>query len=270
MAGDFQKPNLVHTLFPEEIPEKMWPLPVKDLFFVGGASERKLHKLGIHTIGELARCDVEILKAHMKKHGEVIWEFANGRDAAVVEEEIPANKGYGNSTTVAFDVCDMNTARIVLLSLAETIGRRLRKDQVGAQVVSVGIRYFNLTYEAHQSVLTQPTDLAWEIYQAAERLFGELWDGTPIRHLGIHTGKIAAHSGERQLSLFDQTDYEKLEKLERAVDRIRQRFGADAVRRAVFLEGGKAHREGNMAIDHMSGGISRERRRIDYGKEKVI
>lgn len=100
MASDFKKPNLVHTLFPEEIEKKMWPLPVRDLFFAGGASERKLNSLGIRTIGELAKTDVNTLKSVLKKHGEVILDFANGRDVSVVEPVPADNKGYGNSTTI--------------------------------------------------------------------------------------------------------------------------------------------------------------------------
>ena len=142
MASDFKKPNLVHTLFPHEIEKKMWPLPVRDLFFVGGASEKKLHSLGIRTIGELARADVNMLKTVLKKHGEVIWNFANGRDVSIVEPIPMDNKGYGNSTTISFDVTDAETAKMVLLSLAETVGRRLRKEDARIEVVAVSIRFY--------------------------------------------------------------------------------------------------------------------------------
>lgn len=262
MAGDFKKPNLVHTLFPEEIPEKLWPLPVRELFFVGRASEKKLKTLGIRTIGELAHTDVGILRSVLKKHGEVIWEFANGRDVAVVEPEPVDNKGYGNSTTIAFDVTDAETAKMVLLSLTETVARRLRKDGAQAELAAVGIRFYDLTYASHQCVLPAATDITEEIHRAVCRLFDELWDGTPIRHLSVHTGRVVRSETGRQLSLFDSVDYEKLEKLDRCVDSIRERFGADAVMRASFL--------GQERIDHMSGGVSREKRTVDYSKEKVI
>lgn len=262
MASDFRKPNLVHTLFPEEIERKMWPLPVGDLFFVGRASEKKLHSYGIQTIGELAKADVEMLKSIMKKHGEVIWNFANGRDVSVVETAPADNKGYGNSTTTSFDVTDSQTAKKVLLSLAETIGKRLRRDQVRIGVVSVSIRFYDLSYISHQCVLISATNITREVYEAACRLFDEMWDGTPIRHLGVHTGRVVKGDSGRQLTLFDDTDYEKLEKLDQAIDSIRERFGMDAVQRASFLEQEK--------IDHMSGGISREKRTVDYKKEKVM
>lgn len=262
MASDFQKPNRVHTLFPEEIETKLWPLPVRDLFFVGSASERKLKALGICTIGELAMADVKVLRTVLKKHGEVIWNFANGRDTSLVEAEPADNKGYGNSTTISFDVVDAQTAKMVLLSLAETIGKRLRKDAVQVEVVAISIRFYDLTYVTHQCVLKSATDITKELYETACRLFDELWDGTPIRHLGVHTGRVSAKGSGRQLSLFDNVDYERQEKLEQAVDSIRERFGMDAILRASFLKQDR--------IDHMNGGISREKRTVDYENEKVM
>ena len=116
MASDFKKPDLVHTLFPEEIEKKMWGLPVRDLFFVGAATEKKLRNLGIHTVGELARTDPEILRSCLKKQGEVIWRFANGIDTSGVISDPPQNRSYGNSTTTSSDVQDAETARKVLLS----------------------------------------------------------------------------------------------------------------------------------------------------------
>lgn len=261
MASDFEKPNLVHTLFSEDIQEKMWHLPVRDLFFVGGASEKKLHSIGVRTIGDLANTDVAVLKSLLKKHGEVIWNFANGRDVSYVEPAPAENKGYGNSTTIAFDVTDAPTARMVLLSLCETIGRRLRRDQVRIETVSVSIRFHDLNSVSHQGVLETATNITREIHTAACRLFDELWDGTPIRHLGVHTGRVSKEAANRQLSLFDHTDYDRLEKLDSAVDRIREKFGSDAILRASFLKQDQ--------IDHMNGGISREKRNVDYSQLNI-
>lgn len=261
MASDFKKPNLVHTLYTEEIQQKMWPLSIRDLFFVGSASEKKLKSIGIRTIGDLARTDPEVIKSILNKHGEVIWNFANGHDVSVVEPVPPDNKGYGNSTTIAFDVTDAPTAKMVLLSLSETIGRRLRKDHVRIESVSVSIRFYDLSCISHQCMLNAATDLTKEIYDASCILFDEVWDGTPIRHLGIHTSKATKDGSSRQLSLFDKTNYEKLEKLDRAVDSIREKYGADSIKRASFLNQDK--------IDHLNGGISREKRKVDYQKEKV-
>lgn len=245
MASDFQKPNRVHTLYPEEIREKMWPLPVSDLFFVGRATAKKLFSVGIRTIGELAAEDPKWLRGLLKKHGEVIWGFANGVDSSPVLMEPEANKGYGNSTTTPADVTDVETADKVLLALSETVGARLRMDEVRAGVVSVGIRYWDLSYVSHQRRLYNATDLTVEICQAACKLFREMWNGQPVRHLGVHTADISGGERFRQGSLFDEIDYEKLSRLDKTIDDIRDCFGMDAVKRAVFL---------GRAIDHMSGG----------------
>ena len=245
MASDFKKPDLVHTLFPEEIEKKMWPLPVGDLFSVGRATARELEKLGIRTIGDLAKYDPLVLNQHLKKQGEFIWRLANGIDSSLVESEPAANKGYGNSTTIAFDVTDAGTAKIVLLGLAETVAARLRNHQVKAEVVSVGIRTHDLQHYSHQAVLDSPTNITQELYREAARLFDEMWDGTPIRQLGIQTGRLSEQAPARQMKLFDTTDYEKLERLDQAVDKIRKRFGTDAVKRASFVAEEK--------LDHMPG-----------------
>ncbi len=245
MASDFQKPNRVHTLYPEEIREKMWPLPVSDLFFVGRATAKKLFSVGIRTIGELAAEDPKWLRGLLKKHGEVIWGFANGVDSSPVLMEPEANKGYGNSTTTPADVTDVETADKVLLALSETVGARLRMDEVRAGVVSVGIRYWDLSYVSHQRRMYNATDLTVEICQAACKLFREMWNGQPVRHLGVHTADISGGERFRQGSLFDEIDYEKLSRLDKTIDDIRDCFGMDAVKRAVFL---------GRAIDHMSGG----------------
>ena len=260
MASDFQKPDRVHTLWRNEIESKMWPLPVSDLFFVGRATAKKLFSLGIHTIGELAHADPHLLKAHLKKHGEVIWAFSRGMDVSVVQSEAPANKGYGNSTTIAFDVTDASTAKLVLLALAETVGTRLRAAKVRAEVIAVGIKTYDLSYASHQMTLQNATNITIEIHRCACQLFDELWDGSPIRHLGIHTSRVKDGFNMRQLDMFDTTDYEKLEKMDAAVDRIRGRYGIDSVKRAAFV---------GSPIDHMSGGISREKRTVDYKKVRV-
>ena len=128
MAGDFEKPNKVHTLFPEEMETKFWPLPVRDLFLVGAATERKLKLMGVYTIGDLARADLKIIKKRLGKHGETIWHFANGRNADAVTPEPAENKGYGNSVTTANDVLTTAQAHQVLLSLCETVAMRMRRD----------------------------------------------------------------------------------------------------------------------------------------------
>lgn len=231
MASDFEKPDKVHTLFPEEIQEKMWPLPVRDLFFVGKSTEKKLRTLGIHTIGELARTDEAILRGALKKHGTVLWKFANGQDASRIGR--PAErKGYSNEMTTPFDVTDTETAHMFLLKIAEKLARRLRKADVQAGELSVILRYSDFTGSVHQRILTDATNVTDVIYRNACELFAESWDGSPVRLLGIGTGRLVGKEEGRQLSLFDTSEMEKRQKLDRAMDQIRKRYGDGAVQRA--------------------------------------
>lgn len=255
MASDFTKPDRIHTLWKEEIREKMWKLPAEKLFFVGNAARKKLYLLGIRTIGELAAADERLLRLHLKKQGEIIWRFANGIDESIVAAETPPNKGYGNSTTIPFDVTDEKTANLVLLALCETLAARLRADGVSAGAAAVEMKTDNFVCSRRQKVLLERTDSTRELYEAAVRIFRELWNGEPIRHLGVHAGKISRAPQMHQISLFEEQDSEKQRQLDRAVDAVRARYGMDAVKRAAFLQS---------PIDHMSGGISREKWKPDY------
>lgn len=236
MASDFEKPDKVHTLFPDEIGDKMWPLPIRELFSVGRSTADKLQKMGICTIGDLAKMNPSVLEKHLKKHGRTIWEYANGMDVSIVASEPSGNKGYGNSTTLPEDVTEAAEAKKVLLLLAESVSKRLRKDFKKAEVISVGIKDCYFHYASHQTVLSNATDITVEIHRAACQLFDELWDGTPIRLLSVQTSRLTEGDSMRQLSLFDDGSYEKNERLDAAVDAIREKFGDTAIKRAVFME----------------------------------
>ena len=246
MAGDFKKPDLVHTLFPEEIEEKMWPLPVSELFMAGKSSVAILEKLEIRTIGELAQTDPKLLEFHLKSHGRTLWEFANGIGDAKVQSEETAAKGVGNSTTLPKDVEKAEDAKKVLFSLAESVGKRLRKAGQKANMVSVEIRYSDFQNVSHQKQLGRASGADQVIYEAACSLFDELWNGEPIRLLGVRTAKLVDEDEPEQLSLFDlqfevksekpKKSMEKLKKLSAAMGEIRGKYGADAVIRGSVLE----------------------------------
>ncbi len=251
MASDFEKPDKVHTLFPEEIQSKMWPLPVENLFLVGNSAARKLRSLGIRTIGDLARSDPELLQGYLKKHGETIWRYANGQGDTVVRAEPEEAKCCGNSTTLSHDVTDAGEAKQILLALTETVAARLRMDGKQASRISVGIRSADFVNVSHQTTLDSPTNVTEEIYRTVCTLFSQLWDHSPIRLLSVQTSQL--DGGElRQLNLFeDPVKREKLEKLDTAVDAIRSRFGENAIKRACFLDGSP----------HMTGGLGAAKRR---------
>jgi len=141
MAGDLSKPDKVHTLFPEEIEKKMWPLPVSELFFVGRATTKKLFNLGIKTIGELANADEEMIRAHLKTMGTVVQKYARGGDLEPYMYTHEANKGYGNSLTAPQDIATYEYADHLLLSLCETVGVRLRTDNVKVRLGCIPLKY---------------------------------------------------------------------------------------------------------------------------------
>ena len=238
MAGDLKKPDMVHTLFPEEIKEKMWPLPVEDLFFVGKATASRLHTLGIHTIGALAGSDRTMLHSHLKSTGDMIWKFANGMDDGLSVRKHQEPKGYSNETTLAHDVTQQEEAEEILLALVEQVSGRMRADGKKAEVVSVGIKDAWFISSSHQCVLNNPSAGTRELYDYARRLLSELWDGRPVRLFQFAVSRVTQEEG-RQLSLFDTIDYEKQEKAEKTMDAIREKFGAGAIKRATFLENKK-------------------------------
>ena len=203
MASDFQKPDLVHTLYSYEIQEKMWPLPISSLFMCGHSSVEALRKLEILTIGDLARTDRSIIEAHLKSHGVLLWEYANGIDDSEVITIHADAKGIGNSTTLSEDAVTMEDARHVLLSLSESVARRLRKAGQLAEMISVEIKYNTFKKVSHQTTLLSPTHTSDTIYQTACELFAELWDGTPVRLLGIRSSKLTSAEEPVQMSLFD-------------------------------------------------------------------
>ena len=254
MAGDFEKPNKVHTLFPEEVEKKFWPLPVRDLFLVGAATERKLKLLGIYTIGDLAHADVHILKKRLGKHGETIWHFANGRNADAVTPEPAENKGYGNSVTTAQDVTTYEEGHQVLLSLCETVASRMRRDGKCGSCLSVHLRTNEFQHFSHQAKLLGATNITGEIYREACRIFDEAWDGiTPLRQLGVQMTQLSREPYQ-QFDLFSGMSPEQFErklKLDETVDALRDKYGEDAIRRGKF-----ADKPGS----HMAGGLDKARR----------
>ena len=217
MASDFEKPNKIHTLFPQEIQLKMWPLPVSELYMAGKSSVEVLKKLEIRTIGQLAKTDPHILELHLKSHGRTLWEFANGIGDMKVHSEESAAKGIGNSTTLSEDARTEEEAKEVLLWLSESVGKRLRKAEQKAGMVSVEIKYHDFRTFSHQKQFMRATNSDQMIYENACELFKELWNGQPVRLLGIRTSKLVEESAPEQLTIFDmQLEKPKDEKQKKA------------------------------------------------------
>lgn len=239
MASDFEKPDKVHTLFRSQIPQKMWPLPARDLFTVGAATAGKLEKARIRTIGELANSDLAyIQRITGVKMGQQIYNFANGIDPSPVLSAPEEAKGYSISTTLEEDVITQQQAHGVLLALTDSVTARMRADGVKACCVAVSIRSNDFKTRSHQRKLMDPTDISREVYQISRQLFGELWDGhTPLRLLGISLTELTREE-QPQLSLFPDEGREKARRLDKAYDAINSRFGASAIMRGSSVQSG--------------------------------
>lgn len=236
MASDFEKPDKIHTLYPQEIQEKMWPLPVRELYMAGRSSTETLKKLEIDTIGDLAETDPAILELHLKSHGRRLWEFANGIGSDVVEWEPQEAKGIGNSVTLPRDVETEEEALKILEDLSASVAGRLKKAGQKAGMLSVEIRYHTFENVSHQTQLEQPTNQEQEILKTAMLLFRELWNREPVRLLGIRSSKLMEESEPEQLSLFDlemepEEKRKKRRKMEAAMESLREKYGKEVLRK---------------------------------------
>lgn len=244
MASDFEKPDRVHTLFDREIPEKMWPLPVSDLLFIGGSTAKRLHEVNIRTIGELAKVDLNFLKGIIGNKSAIqAHDYANGIDYSAVHAQPEAAKGYSNSVTLEDDVRDLETANAILLALSDSVSRHLRRDSAKAFNVGVTIRYLDFKTRSHQRQLSAPIDTTNAVYEEAKKLLFELWkDRRPLRLIGVSLTNLAkGETAGVQLSLFGESqglDDERDEKLDKTVDALRGRFGSAIVQRGTVMKSG--------------------------------
>lgn len=242
MASDFEKPDRVHTLFSEEIAEKMHPLDVGALFTVGSSTAEKLRRSYIRTIGELAGTDpLELQKLLGNKQGTHLHQYANGIDDSPVRAEAEDAKGYSISTTLPQDLTDWEQGNRVLLALTDSVASRMRADRARAFCISVTVRSNQFRDRSHQRKLSTPTDITDEIYDVVRGLFSELWDGrTPLRLLGVSLSEVCREGEEIQLSFFgDDAEKERARRVDRTVDEIRSRFGYNTIKRGASFDSGE-------------------------------
>ena len=239
MASDFEKPDRIHTLYPEEIKEKMWPLPIGELYMAGRSSVEVLKKLEINTIGDLAQADLKLITLHLKSHGKMLWEFANGIGTSVVQSEPDEAKGIGNSTTLSEDAETIEEVRPVFERLAQSVGERLKKAGKKAGMLSMEIKYYDFRTVSHQIQLDKPSNEPETLQETACNLFLEVWSGEPVRLLGIRTSKLIDEAAPEQLSIFDieipKEPDEKHKRLKKAMDEINGKFGEGAVMKASLM-----------------------------------
>ena len=236
MASDFQKPDKVHTLFPEEIQQKMWPMPVSELFMVGKAATARFEMMGIKTISDLAKANPSVLEQQLKKYGLMIWDYANGRDDSPVQTQEAEAKDLSNETTVSFDITDEETARLYILSLSETVGMRLRKAGLYAGVIAIHIKNSNFESYSRQRKLDNATQDTNVIFSTAAELFEQVWKRDPVRLIGVATSQLQ-RDPIKQLDMFTMACPKQADrvKLDESIDKIREKYGQDYVVRGSLL-----------------------------------
>ncbi len=233
MASDFTKPDRVHTLFENEIPNKMWTLPVSELFMLGKRTVPKLYNMQIKTIGDLAKTNKRILQDKFGKHGAMMWEYANGIDDSEVKYIQEKPKGIGNSVTLPEDISNIDKLEEIVLALTEQVTYRLRKQNMLARVVNVQLRNKDFVDTSHQRKLPNATASTKEIFNHAKELLEQMYrKGTAIRLIGVRVDDLTDKE-EMQISLFhDEAKNEKQEKLDKTIDKIKEKYGYNFITRA--------------------------------------
>ena len=235
MASGVQKPRGLTVLTVERYRELFWPRGVKELWGIGEKTREALEKLGIRTVGQLAKFPREFLTYHFGLNGESMQEAALGRDETPVVpyyEGIPV-KSMGHEVTLAQDVADRDELLSTLLRLSDQVGRRLRADHYLGRVVSVKIRDARFRTVIRQRALPEVMDDEQQIFQTARLLLGEHWDGRPLRLIGVSVSGLVNAEGYYQQSLFAQDEHRR--QMMEAVDELRDRFGEHALVKAGVL-----------------------------------
>lgn len=231
MASDFEKPDKIHTLFEEEIPTKLWVLPVGELFMIGKKSVPKLNNMRIKTIGDLAKTDINVLIKRFGKHGKLMWEYANGIDNSEVQYKIEKPKGIGNSVTLPMDISDIDKIGEIILSLVEHVTYRLRRYDMVANVVNVQLRTNDFKNYSHQGKLSIPTSSTKIINKKARELLEEMYKGEAVRLVGVRLDSLEDKE-ERQMNLFSNGNIEKQDKLDTVLDNLKKKYGYETISRA--------------------------------------
>ena len=225
MASDFEKPDKVHTLWSSEVESKMWPLPVRDLLWVGKKTEERLTAYGIKTIGQLAAIGMGSLTRLVgQKFAVQLHENANGRDDSPVETEVAEAKSYSAERTFAKDYIDPKDIDKALFNVACIVAHRIRRDDFRASCVSMFIKYKDFSVTQKQTTLEQPSDVTAIILNAARKMLMEVWDGvTPIRQVGLGVSRLT-HESAVQMSLFEDPKMEYYREWDRQFDEERSRY----------------------------------------------
>ena len=237
LGSDLKKPDATTVIPPEGWRDIVWPLPVGDMLFAGRSTQRVLGQYGIETIGQLAACPEEMAEQLLGKMGGQLWRYANGLDNSPVRpgHQREPVKSVGNGTTFPADLVRWEQIRQGLAPLCDSVATRLRRQRLYAGGVSVTLKGADFKTVSRQTRLDEPTHLMRDIWETAQELARQIWKApTPIRAMTV-TALYVTEDGQayRQLDLLGQASAkrsERQEKLESAVDAIREKYGSGAIR----------------------------------------
>ena len=238
LGSDYKKPDAITRIVADNYKEIAYPLPVEDLLYVGPATSRKLRAIGIRTIGRLAECPVDVLVRRLGKMGAVLHTFANGRDVSPVQrsDHIPNIKSVGNSATTPRDLETEADVKLMLYLLAESVCARMRELVSRCTVVEIYVRDTQLNSIVRQRKLQAPSCSSQELAETGLDIFRRnyRWD-RPVRSIGLRGAGLVEAQGTVQLSLYTEDQKrDKWERIDTAVDHLRQRYGYMSVRRALM------------------------------------
>ena len=241
MAAEMKKPLGITGLWERDIPEKLWPLPVQEMYGIGGKTAEKLSRMGIRTISELARFDINLIAKAFGKSGNEIYLRANGIDnSPVLPRKADDMKSIGRSTTLPEDISDIEKAKIVLMELADDIGMTARRHGKKGRTVHITLKYSDFQVVTRQATIPA-TCTTKEIYQAGCGLLEQNWNRLqPVRLIGISLSGFHEDGSSDQLSLFDQIEdnvkNEKNERIDKAMDKIRNKHGSGVITFAALVK----------------------------------
>lgn len=238
LGSDMKKPDATTVITSGHYKEIVWPLPVKELLYVGKATQKQLKRYGIHTIGELANTNPDFLFRILGKNGEMLWAFANGLDQSPVNN-IGAKsliKSIGNSTTAPRDLISNEDIKITLMALCESVATRMREYDFICETIQIGIRDNELNSYERQGKLEIPCCCAKTFFDKAFDLYQKNHiSGKPIRSLSVRACNLSVQEHEQLSFLPELVKIQKLEQAEKAVESIRRRFGHFAIQRGLML-----------------------------------
>lgn len=240
LGSDYKKPDAVTVITKENFRNLVWKLPASDLLYVGRSTNAHLKNIGIYTIGDIARCPLDILRKNFNKWGDMLYSFANGFDSSPVapftlERNI---KSISNSTTSPRDLCNNEDVKIIMHIMADSVCRRIREKGLKAKTISVNIKNKNLYSFTRQSTLNRATNVTAEVFDKAMELFTNNYDWEkPVRSVGIALCDLTPDTLSEQMSIFcDESAHDKWESIDGAVDVLKKRFGSFAVLPAILLK----------------------------------